>query len=139
MIFWINYDSPCKLLFENSYYGYFPCFMRRYQAFVSGCDDGAAVSGVSHKIFDVDGANVSAHASGALSTAIGYIQYGLRILGGRQIGTIIVVALQFFGSLAARLLMRLPLIGAIGGAFVGFRKIIRPWFVSNLYNIMVYC
>jgi hypothetical protein len=37
--------------------------------------------------------------------------------------------LQFFGSLAARLLLRLPLIGALGGAFVGFRKIIQPWYV----------
>jgi hypothetical protein len=58
---------------------------------------------------------------------IAYVQHGLRIVGGRQIGTIIVVALQFFGSLAARLLLRLPLIGAIGGAFVGFRKIVQPW------------
>jgi hypothetical protein len=97
---------------------------------VSGCDDGAAVSGVSHKVFETDASsvlNLSSHASGFLSTAISFVQSGIRVLGGRQIGTIIVVALQFFGSLAARLLMRLPLIGALGGAFVGFRKIIRPW------------
>jgi hypothetical protein len=118
-----------ELLFEDK----LPIFVRnRYHAFVSGCDDGAAVSGISHKVFDIDHtnlSNVSTHATGFLSTAIAYAQYGLRILGGRQIGTIIVVALQFFGSLAARLLIRLPLIGAIGGAFVGFRKIVRPWYV----------
>jgi hypothetical protein len=97
---------------------------------VSGCDEGAQVAGVSHKVFDMDSPNVinvSTHASGILATALSYVQQGLRIFGGRQIGTLIVVGLQFFGSLAARLLMRLPLIGALGGAFVGFRKIIRPW------------
>ena len=104
----------------------------RYQAFVSGCDDGAAVSGVSHKVFDVDPTNVaqvSANATGYLSTAVSYLQSVVRLVGGRQIGTLVVVGLQFFGSLAARLLLRLPLIGAIGGAFVGFRKIIQPWSV----------
>lgn len=107
-----------------------PSFYTRYEAFVSGCDEGAQVSGISHKIFDMDTSNVSkasTHASSLLSTGITYIQHGLRIFGGRQIGTIIVVSIQFFGSLAARLLMRLPLIGVLGGAFVGFRKIIRPW------------
>ena len=104
----------------------------RYQAFVSGCDDGAAVSGVSHKVFDVDPTNVahvSAHATGYLSTALSYLQSAVRLWGGRQIGTLVVVGLQLFGSVAARLLLRLPLIGAIGGAFVGFRKVIQPWSV----------
>lgn len=111
----------------------------RYQAFISGCDDGAAVSGVSHKVFDVDPTNVSrvsAHATGYLSTALNFVQSAARLLGGRQIGTLIVVALQFFGSLAARLLLRLPLIGAIGGAFVGFRKIIQPWSVLCSQSIV---
>jgi hypothetical protein len=97
---------------------------------VSGCDEGAQVSGISHKIFDMDSTNAinaSTQASGIFATAVSYLQQGMRIFGGRQIGTLIVVGLQFFGSLLARLLMRLPLIGALGGAFVGFRKIIRPW------------
>jgi hypothetical protein len=55
------------------------------------------------------------------------VQNAARIFGSRQIGTFIVIALQFFGSLVARLLLRIPLIGAIGGAFVGFRKIVQPW------------
>ncbi len=93
-------------------------------------------------MFNVDPTNVaqaSASATGYLSTAISYVQYVGRIIGGRQIGTFVVVALQFFGSLAARLLLRLPLIGAIGGAFIGFRKIIQPWLVSSLIRTVSPC
>mgnify|MGYP003390022659 CR=1 FL=1 len=105
------------------------CVIERYQAFISGCDDGAAVSGISHKIFDVSNQDIASQASSFLNTAAAAAQQGVRVLGGRQLGTLIVVALQFFGSLFARILVRIPLIGAFGGAFVGFRKIIRPWYV----------
>jgi hypothetical protein len=37
------------------------------------------------------------------------------------------VVLQLFGNLAARLLLRVPVIGLLGGVFVGFRKVIQPW------------
>ena len=100
--------------------------IHRYQAFVSGCDNGAAVAGVSHKIFEMNQVDMG-QASGFLSSVVAAVKHGLRVLGGRQIGTLIVIAFQFFGNILARLLMRVPLIGAIGGAFVGFRKIIRPW------------
>jgi hypothetical protein len=98
----------------------------RYLAGISGCDDGAQVSGVSHKVFDLKQEDLS-QASSFLSSAASVVQRGLRVLGVRQLGTLIVVALQFFGNFAARLLVRVPLIGALVGAFVSFRKIIRPW------------
>ena len=132
--------GECQVIPINTDLNFFSLSCR-YQAFVSGCDDGAAVSGISHKVFDVDPANVahvSANATGFLSTAVSYIQSAVRLLGGRQIGTLAVVLLQFFGSLAARLLLRLPLIGAIGGAFVGFRKIIRPWSVHLIVTLQAF-
>jgi hypothetical protein len=66
-------------------------------------------------------------ATNLASDAMAAVQNAARIFGSRQIGTFIVIALQFFGSLVARLLLRIPLIGAVGGAFVGFRKIVQPW------------
>ena len=97
--------------------------VHRYLAFVSGCDDGAPVSGISHQIFDVSHADTSSFLSKAASVA----RQGLQFIGARRVPTLFVVLLQFFGNMIARLAMRLPLIGAIGGAFVGFRKIVRPW------------
>lgn len=104
--------------------------MVQFQAFVSGCDDGAAVSGISHKVFQQQGLSsqdVSRQATSILSCIASIARQGLRVLGGRNVGTLIVVALQLFASLMARLLFRIPIIGALGGAFVGFRKVIRPW------------
>lgn len=86
------------------------------------------MAGVSHKVFDFKQTDLN-QATTFLSSAASTAHQGLRVLGGRQLGTLIVVALQFFGSLGARILARVPLIAALGGAFVGFRKIIRPWYV----------
>lgn len=95
----------------------------RYLAFVSGCDDGAPVSGISHKVFDVSNEDASTFLSKAASVA----HQGLQYIGVRGLPTFIAVLLQFIGSSVARLAIRLPMVGALGGAFVGFRKIIRPW------------
>jgi len=84
------------------------------------------VSGISHAVFDVSN-NDFKQASSFLSSAASAAQQSLRVLGGRNVGTLIVVALQFLGNLVARVLVKLPLVGALGGAFVGFRKIVRPW------------
>ena len=93
----------------------------QYTAFVSGCDAGAGVSSVSHTVLNQD---VQQASNTFLSNAS---QFGMRLLSNRQLIGRLVVLLQLFGNVFARILMRLPLIGAIGGAFVGFRKIIRPW------------
>lgn len=98
-----------------------------YQAFLSGCDDGAGVSGVNHQVWgNTSTANIPSPQSvfqGASSAA----QFGTRVLGSRGVGAILTVALQFLGSLGARLLMRLPAFAFIGSIFVGFRKVIYPW------------
>lgn len=84
------------------------------------------MSGISHRVFDVSNEDIN-KASSFLSSAASAAQQGLRVLGGRSVGTLVVVMLQLIGSLVARLLARIPIIGALGGAFVGFQKIIRPW------------
>lgn len=94
-----------------------------YRAFVSGCDAGAAVSGDSHKVFDMSNEEVYNASRGVLSQAFGVAQTGARVLGGRGI----FVLLQLFGGIISRLLVRLPFVGFFAGIFVGFRKIVQPW------------
>lgn len=95
-----------------------------YQAFVSGCDQGAAVSGESHKVLDLHPEDAYHASQDFLSRAASAAQSGVRVLGGRGL----FVLLQLFGSLLARVLVRLPLIGVLAGTFVGFRKILQPFF-----------
>lgn len=92
-----------------------------YKAFVSGCDAGAGVSSTSHTVLNQD---TQQESNSFLS---GVSQFGMRILGNRHLAGRLIILLQLFGNVFARLLSRLPLFGLIGGAFVGFRKIIRPW------------
>jgi hypothetical protein len=100
-----------------------------YRAFVSGCDAGAGVSGVSHQVFSDKSSTTSAREASHsfLSQAWTAAQTGARVLGPRQVGSLFMVVLQLFGNLAARLLLRVPVIGLLGGVFVGFRKVIQPW------------
>jgi hypothetical protein len=102
-------------------------FGMEYRAFLSGCDAGAGVSGTSHKVFDVSSQDVRQTSHSFLTQAWGAAQTGARVLGPRQFGTFLVLLLQMFGSLAARLLLRIPIVGLLGGVFVGFRKVIQPW------------
>jgi hypothetical protein len=95
-----------------------------YKAFVSGCDAGAGVSGVSHRVFSSSNQDIQQASNSFLSNAA---NYGIRFLGGRQGMTRLIVLFQLFGGFAGRLLARLPLFGFLGGMFVGFRKIIQPW------------
>jgi DnaJ-domain-containing protein 1 len=99
-----------------------------YRAFVSGCDAGAGVSGVSHQVWSgyAPKENLqSAHSF--LSNATNLAQMGARVLGPRGVGAALTILLQFIGNVAVRLLARIPIIAAVGGVFVGFRKIIQPW------------
>jgi DnaJ-domain-containing protein 1 len=102
-----------------------------YEAFVSGCDQGAAVSGESHQVVSNDMAStasgVTSSASGWLSQALAVAQRAASATGGAAgIRGLAVLLLQVLGGLASRLLVRLPLIGFLVGSFVGFRKIVRP-------------
>lgn len=96
-----------------------------YQAFVSGCDDGAGVTGVNHQLWgDTTSMPSSESFLSGISSAT---QLGIRAFGQRGVATIVVIALQFLGSIAARVLMRLPAFALFGGIIVGVRKIIYPW------------
>lgn len=97
-----------------------------YQAFVSGCDAGAGVSGVSHQLLPSAGSYVPSGGQ-FVSQVNRAVQTGLQYLGMRQLGTVVLVLFQFLGSLVARLWTRVPILGLIGGLFVGFRKIVQPW------------
>lgn len=98
-----------------------------YQAFLSGCDDGAAVSGVNHQLWgNTSSVNVPSSESifqGASSAA----QFGTRLFGPRGIATVLAIALQFVGNIVARVLIRLPAVAFLGSIVVGFRKILYPW------------
>lgn len=123
--------GPCKVEAEvlNARRVYMPTYAisyyvlgAEYQAFVSGCDVAAGVSGVSHAVwssrlniqipsnFLQRAAKIARRASGP----IGLIWLGQTILG-----------------LIARMLTRFPLFAALGAGFVGFRKFIQPWYMNR--------
>ena len=101
----------------------------KYRAFVSGCDAGAGVSGASHKVWSTSTSNETLQqgAHSFLTNASRIAQVSARALGPRGLGAAITIVLQFVGSVVVRLMARIPFIAAIGGVFVGFRKIIQPW------------
>ena len=90
-----------------------------YQAFVSGCDVAAGVSGISHVVWSTkvqvpsnflqSAANMAQRASGPM----GLLWLAQGILG-----------------LVARILTRFPLFAALGAGIVGFRKFVQPWYVN---------
>jgi len=94
-----------------------------YQAFVSGCDVAAGVSGISHVVWSTNiqvpsnflqsAANMAQRASGPM---------GLLWLG------------QAILSLVARILTRFPLFAALGAGIVGFRKFVQPWYVNRSHS-----
>jgi hypothetical protein len=98
-----------------------------YQAYISGADAGSGVSGISHKVWNVSDTDKDI-AQSFLSQAAAVVQTSTRVLGGRYLGMLLVSILQLFGSLVGRLLLRLPIVGAFAGIFVGFRKVVQPWF-----------
>jgi DnaJ-domain-containing protein 1 len=95
-----------------------------YEAFVSGCDEGAGVSGESHRVVSGE---VASAASAAAASAPGFFSRALgaagRAAGARGLAA---AALQVAAWLASRVLVRLPLIGFLAGTFVGFRKVLQP-------------
>jgi hypothetical protein len=94
-----------------------------YQAFVSGADSGAGVSGENHAIWSSNKEAFQASQS-FLSQAASAAQSGARVLGGRGI----FMVLQLLVSLLGRVLVRLPLVAFPAAIFVGFRKVIQPFF-----------
>jgi hypothetical protein len=92
-----------------------------YQAIVSGYDTATPVSGISHTLLD----SSSTTAFQSFATTAGAAAY--RVVGLQNLASALSIVLQLVGSLAARLVLRIPLVAAVGGVFFGFRKVIRPW------------
>ncbi|GKY94623.1 hypothetical protein MPSEU_000427800 [Mayamaea pseudoterrestris] len=92
-----------------------------YTAFVSGCDAGVGVSGDSHKVFK--STNLSPSSS-FLNQAFGNAQVAARVLGPRGL----MAGIQLLFALAGRILVRIPIIATVATLFVGFRKVVQPFF-----------
>ena len=140
-------ESPGKVQVQteivNGRRVYMPTFVidynilgMEYRAFVSGCDAGAGVSGVSHKVWSSTSSNenLKQGTHSFLTNASNLAQMGVRAFGPRGLGAAFTILLQFFGNVAVRVFARIPIIAAIGGAFVGFRKIIQPWMDNKSAN-----
>ena len=102
-----------------------------YQAFLSGADAGSEVSGISHQIWETSNRDASQGLQGFLSKAFDTFQQSAQRVGGRQTLSILAVVVRFLGQLLGRVLIRLPWIAALGGAFVGFRKFVQPFLGSR--------
>lgn len=104
-----------------------------YRAFVSGCDGGAHVSGVSHQLLNVSQDEWQKASSTLMSGAFSATKTGLQLaLRNRQIATAFIIALQYVGMFVARVLVRIPVIGLAAGLFVGFRKVVQPWYNNQV-------
>ncbi|KAL9182768.1 hypothetical protein ACHAXT_004047 [Thalassiosira profunda] len=101
-----------------------------YRAYISGCDPSVSVSGVDHTTaFSAGskGGQVFEDASSFLSSL------------PQKVAPVAASTLQFFGlrpfialaqlgmNIVARVAMKIPILGALGAAFVTWRKIARPY------------
>ncbi|KAI2501274.1 hypothetical protein MHU86_13218 [Fragilaria crotonensis] len=98
-----------------------------YQAFLSGCDEGAPVSGVNHQLWGNSSSMNMPSLESIFQGTSSAAQMGSRILGPRGIATVLAVALQFVANIVARVLLRLPAVAFLGSIVVGFRKALYPW------------
>jgi len=103
-----------------TYYIDYKVWGMEFRAFVSGCDTAAEPSGISHQVFSISPETMQ-QASSTL------FQGANMVSQSRQLAPFLFTALQLFASTLGRLLVRIPLIGVVGGAAVGFRKIVQPW------------
>jgi DnaJ domain len=103
-----------------------------YQAFLSGCDDGADVSGADHQVWKNNGQSLFQLPSifqGATSAA----QWGSRVLGFRGIAAVLSVVVQLVGSVAIRIIARIPILTVLGSVVIAFRKVLYPW-IDHRYS-----
>eukprot|EP00586_Coscinodiscus_wailesii_P003600 CAMPEP_0172489894 /NCGR_PEP_ID=MMETSP1066-20121228/20164_1 /TAXON_ID=671091 /ORGANISM="Coscinodiscus wailesii, Strain CCMP2513" /LENGTH=606 /DNA_ID=CAMNT_0013258085 /DNA_START=279 /DNA_END=2099 /DNA_ORIENTATION=+ len=105
-----------------------------YRAFLSGCDDKAPVAGVSHVAFDfLSKDDVQRISEGVARGGRSLWRFAER--SGGPWG--VVLLLQWVLNGATKVLTRIPSLFAkmpllLGGTFVGFRKVIRPWMDNRL-------
>ena len=94
-----------------------------YRAFISGCDAGSGVSGVSHRAFSLSNSDVMDASNSFLSMA----QAAAR-MNPRLFGPFLPMFFNFAINLFARLFTRIPIISLLGAGFIGFQKILKPWY-----------
>ena len=99
----------------------------QYKAFVSGCDKGASVSGVSHQIFGQYGNMFTMPSPETAQASLTFV--------GRAISrapALFRPLITLVGSLVLRIGAKIPIIGLVGGLLAGYRKILQPWMDSRL-------
>jgi hypothetical protein len=106
-----------------------------YRAFVSGCDRNAPVGGVSHQLFGSNSLfndpvfhqssrSFLSRMTGGASELLSRFNLPMLIWIFRPFVTVI-------WFIFLRLWAAFPVVGAAGGLWVGFRKIIQPWMDSR--------
>mmetsp|Transcript_37124 Transcript_37124/g.81396 ORF Transcript_37124/g.81396 Transcript_37124/m.81396 type:complete len:569 (-) Transcript_37124:98-1804(-) len=95
-----------------------------YRAFLSGCDAGSGVSGVSHRAMPFS----TSDAMDASNSFLSHVGQVARRIGPGPLAFF----LNFFINIAARTVTRIPIISALGAGFVFFRKIAKPWYDNRI-------
>jgi hypothetical protein len=113
-------------------------FGLEYKAYVSGCDRSAPVGGVSHQLFGDNNMfnNPEFHQSSRnflTQVSSGATQL-LRRFNLPMLIWIFRPFLTVFWFIFLRLFSAFPVIGAAGGLFAGFRKIVQPWMDERRAN-----
>ena len=106
-----------------------------FQAFCSGADAGAEISGTSHQLWDQQYSPTQQQASqglqGFLTQALRAVQTSAQTVGSQRTLAILAVVGRVMGQFAGRILLRLPWIAAAVGGFVGIRKFLMPLIASR--------
>lgn len=89
-----------------------------YRAFISGCDAGSGVSGVSHRALPFSSEDVTDASNSFMSG----MQSIARVTRGIGPGPFM-LAINFVINVASRVLARIPIISVLGAGFVAFKKI----------------
>ena len=102
-----------------------------YRAFVSGCDKSAPVSGVSHQVFGSQNLFQSPAFHENSRNFLTQVAEGTQQLLRRfNLPMLLWIFRPFVTALwfvFVRLFTIFPVVGALGGAFAGFRKVVQPW------------
>ena len=97
-----------------------------YRAFLSGCDIGSGVSGVSHKAMPFSDSDVMDASNSFLSQ----MQNVVRVT--RNNPSLFVIAANFVLNIASRIIARIPIISVLGASFIAFKKIAKPWYDNRV-------
>jgi hypothetical protein len=109
-----------------------------YKAYVSGCDRNAPVGGVSHQLFGDHNMFNNPEFHQSSRNFLTQVSSGATQLLRRFNLPVLIWIFRPFVTVFWFILLRLwtafPVIGAAGGLFAGFRKIIQPWMDERKAN-----